>query len=55
MLAVFAFTLRNVRDEGYHHCGSSEQSSVLACEFRGVRDAIVVRIVDGRCVTVLLR
>ena len=41
-------TMRNVRNRGSKHCGNTEQSSVLACGFREVRDAFVVRIVDGR-------
>ena len=44
--------MRNVRTRGFKHCGNTERSSVLACGFREVRDAIVVRIVDGRRVTV---
>ena len=48
MHAVFAFTLRNVLNKGSQHCGNTEQSSVLACDFREVRDVIVVRIVDHR-------
>ena len=45
-------TLRNERNRGFKHSGNNEQSSVLACGFRDVRDAIVVRIVVGRRVTV---
>ena len=52
MHAVFAFTRRNVRNRGFLHCGNTEQSSVLACNFRDVRDVIVVRIVDGCRVSV---
>ena len=44
--------MRNVRNRGFKHCGKPDQSSVLACRFREVRDAIVVRIVTGRRVTV---
>ena len=36
----------------FKHRGNTEQSSVLACGFREARDAIVVRVVDGRRVTV---
>ena len=42
----------NVRNRGIKHCGNTEQSSVLACGFQEVRDAIVVRIADGRRATV---
>ena len=44
--------MRNVRNRGLTHCGNTEQSSVLACGFREVTSVIVVRIVDGRRVTV---
>ena len=44
--------MRNFRNRGFKHCGNTEQSSVLVCGFREVRDAIVVRIGDGRRVTV---
>ena len=45
-------TMRHVRNRGFKHCGNTEQSSVLACGFREVRDAIMVWIVDGRRATV---
>ena len=51
MLALL-FTGRNVRNRGFQLCGHTEQSSVLTCGFREVRDVIVVRIVDGRRATV---
>ena len=44
--------MKNARNRGFKHCGNIEQSSVLACGFREVTDAIVVRIVNGRRVTV---
>ena len=45
--------MRNVRNRGFKHCnGTPNWSASLACDFWEVRDAIVVRIVDGRRVTV---
>ena len=44
--------MRYEQNRGFKHCGNNEQYSVLACGFREVRDAIVVRIVDGRRVIV---
>ena len=44
--------MRNLRNRGFKHCGNTEQSSVLVCGFREVRDAIVVRIVEWRRVRV---
>ena len=52
MHAVFACTTRNVRHRGFQHCGDTDQSSVLARDFREVRDVVVVRIVDRRRVSV---
>ena len=45
-------TVRYVRHKGFRLCGNTERSSALACDFREVRDVIVVRIVDGRRVSV---
>ena len=45
--------MRNARNRGFKHCGNTEQSSVLSCGFREVRDAVVVQIVDGDLVRLL--
>ena len=44
--------MRNVRLRGFRHCGNTEQSSILAWDFRKIRDVIVVRIVDRRRVSI---
>ena len=44
--------MKNVRNRGFEHHGNTEHCSALARGFREVRDAIVVRIVDGHRVTV---
>ena len=52
MHAFFAFYLkskiimRNVRNRGFKHCENIEESSVLVCVFREVRDFIEVWIVS---------
>ena len=58
MHAFFAFHLkskiimRNVRNRGFKYCENTEQSSVLVCLFRDVRDFIEVWIVNENRVTV---
>ena len=39
---------REIRAKQRFQTGNTERSSALACDFREVRDVIVVRIVDGR-------
>ena len=58
MHAFFAFYLkskiimRNVRNGGFNHCENTEQSKVLVCVFREVRDFIEVWIVNEHRVIV---
>ena len=58
MHAFFAFCVkskiitRNVRNRGFKHCDNTEQSSVLVCVFREVRDFIEVWTVNEHRVTV---
>ena len=42
----------NVRNRGFEHCENTEQSIVLVCVFRGVRDCIEVWIDNEHRVTV---
>ena len=44
--------MRNVRHRGFQHCENTEQSSVLVCLFRDVRDFIEVWIVNEHRVNV---
>ena len=38
--------MKNVRNRGFKHCENTEQSNVLVCVFREVRDFIEVWIVN---------
>ena len=46
--------MRNVRNRGFKLCGNTEQSNVLSCVFREVRDAVEVWIVKSDIVELIL-